>query len=65
MLVADPVVLMDVIEWVQIDLFRALVERFRYRLNDQNVIEIGRIIQGLGDRWCTKARLRGPAVPTP
>ena len=43
-LVADPVVLMDVIERVQIDIFRALVERFRYRLNDQNVIEIGSII---------------------
>ncbi len=43
-LVGDPVVLINVIEWVQIDIFRALVERFRHRLNDQNVIERGRII---------------------
>jgi hypothetical protein len=43
-LVGDPVVLNNPVEFVQIDIIRALVERFRYRLDDQNVIEIGSII---------------------
>jgi hypothetical protein len=43
-LVADRIVLNNVIEWMQIEICRALVERFRNRLNDQNVIERGRII---------------------
>ena len=42
--VADLVILYNVIERVQIDIFRALVERFRNRLNDQNVIKRRRII---------------------
>jgi hypothetical protein len=43
-LVGNPVVLNNPVEFVQIDIIRALVERFRYCLHDQNVIERSRIV---------------------
>jgi hypothetical protein len=45
-LIGDPVVLNNVIEWIQIDVFHALVERFRNRLHDHDVVKRIRISLG-------------------
>src|SRR4030095_5507397 len=62
-LVGDPVVLNNVIEWMEIEICRALVERFRNRLNDQNVIERGRIIKSLCSGVEQKRTFAGPPFP--
>ncbi len=62
-LVSDPVVCDNVIEFIQIEICRALVERFRHRLNNDDIVKHGGVVVDVLIRDVQKRVFPGPSFP--